>query len=136
MKVLFISSGNIHILNPIIENQGETLKRAGIELEYFTISDERYIAYCGYMWGDKDGVSILIESFAKISSNYPGLKLYLIGDTSNIHEFQKMQNKIQTLNITHKVVFTGRVERDDMPALLDGAFSATFKYSGTGRVPN
>jgi teichuronic acid biosynthesis glycosyltransferase TuaC len=37
MKVLFVSSGNIHGLNPIIENQGESLKRAGIDLEYFTI---------------------------------------------------------------------------------------------------
>jgi teichuronic acid biosynthesis glycosyltransferase TuaC len=45
LKVLFVSSGNIHNLNPIIENQGESLKRAGIELEFFTIRGKRLFGY-------------------------------------------------------------------------------------------
>jgi len=45
MKVLFVSSGNIYGLNPIIENQGESLKRAGIDLEYFTIKGKGIAGY-------------------------------------------------------------------------------------------
>jgi glycosyltransferase involved in cell wall biosynthesis len=45
MNVFFISSGNIHSLNPIIENQGESLKQAGIMLEYFTIKGKGIKGY-------------------------------------------------------------------------------------------
>ncbi|MBW6480703.1 MAG: glycosyltransferase, partial [Bacteroidales bacterium] len=45
MKVLFISSGNIHQINPIIKNQGESLKRAGIDLEFFTIRGKGLFGY-------------------------------------------------------------------------------------------
>jgi len=38
LKVLFISSGNINTgINIIIKNQGESLKKAGIEIDYFLI---------------------------------------------------------------------------------------------------
>ena len=38
MKVLFVSSGNSETgISPIVRSQGESLKRAGIDLDYFTI---------------------------------------------------------------------------------------------------
>ena len=38
MKVLFVSSGNSKAgISPIVRSQGESLKRAGIDLDYFTI---------------------------------------------------------------------------------------------------
>ena len=54
---------------------------------------DNYIAYCGTMWGNKDGVQILIEAFSRISSDFPNIKLYLIGDTSNEGEFKKLKEK-------------------------------------------
>ena len=38
MKVLFVSSGNSDYgIVPFIRNQGESLKQAGIDIDYFTI---------------------------------------------------------------------------------------------------
>jgi len=38
VKVLFVSSGNsVYGINPIVKCQGESIKMAGIELDYFTI---------------------------------------------------------------------------------------------------
>ncbi len=46
MKVLFISSGNSKAgISPIIKNQGESLKKQGIELEYFTIKGKGIKGY-------------------------------------------------------------------------------------------
>lgn len=46
MKVLFVSSGNATSgISPIIKNQGESLKQAGIELEYFPIKGKGLKGY-------------------------------------------------------------------------------------------
>ena len=46
MKVLFVSSGNATSgISPIIKNQGESLKQAGIELEYFPIKGKGLTGY-------------------------------------------------------------------------------------------
>ena len=39
----------------------------------------QYIMYCGSLTILKDGVNILIESFAKIANNYPGINLVIVG---------------------------------------------------------
>ena len=83
--------------------------------------DEDYITYCGYMWGDKDGIPILIESFSKIVRKFKDLKLFLIGDTSNVVEYGKLKEKIKNLNIEKNVKFTGIVSRDDIPLYLNNA---------------
>jgi glycosyltransferase involved in cell wall biosynthesis len=82
---------------------------------------DNYIAYCGTMWGNKDGVQILIEAFSRISSDFPNIKLYLIGDTSNEGEFKKLKEKISLLKIEDKVVFTGIISSDNIPHLLVNA---------------
>ena len=81
----------------------------------------RYIAYCGNLGNDKDGIPILIESFAKLTNNFPQLKLLLIGQNSNSLEIKKVLNTIKKFNIENKVVFTGFVDRNDMPTLLGHA---------------
>ena len=45
MKVLFISSGRQGDVNPIVRNQGESLRRAGVELEYFVVSGRGWKSY-------------------------------------------------------------------------------------------
>ncbi len=78
---------------------------------------QRYLAYCGSMGGTKDGVNILIEAFKEISSEYPELKLYLIGST-DFQEFNSLKNRINSLQLENRIIFTGRVERDDLPSYL------------------
>ena len=46
MKILFISSGNSSQgISPIIHNQGESLKKNGVILEYLTIKGKGLIGY-------------------------------------------------------------------------------------------
>lgn len=80
----------------------------------------QYIAYCGNMSGNKDGVENLIESFSMIESQIPDLKLLLIGDTTNKVEFERLRQKAIDTGCDN-IVFYGRVERSEMPALLKGA---------------
>jgi teichuronic acid biosynthesis glycosyltransferase TuaC len=46
MKILFVSSGNSKVgISPIIQNQGDSLIREGVELEYFTIKGKDVKGY-------------------------------------------------------------------------------------------
>ena len=46
MKVLFVSSGNSHYgVVPFIKSQGESLKKEGVALDYFTIKGEGIKGY-------------------------------------------------------------------------------------------
>lgn len=46
MKVLFVSSGNKKgNISPIVYNQGESLKSAGVEIDYYTINQKGLLGY-------------------------------------------------------------------------------------------
>lgn len=47
MKVLFVSSGNSEFFEviPFIKSQGESLRKGGIEIDYFTIKGKGFIGY-------------------------------------------------------------------------------------------
>ena len=46
IKVLFISSGNSNAgINPVVHNQGESLKNYGVILEYFPIEGKGLLGY-------------------------------------------------------------------------------------------
>lgn len=80
-----------------------------------------YIAYCGNLGNDKDGITILIESFAKLTIRFPYHKLLLIGQNTNSLEMSEILNTIKKFNIGNKIVFTGFVNRNEMPNLLGNA---------------
>ena len=80
--------------------------------------DERIISYCGTFEGDKDGVPILIESFALIANEFPDVKLQLIGSLKNTVTSQKIQSLIKSFNLETRVILTGSVKRDKIPELL------------------
>lgn len=76
------------------------------------------ITYCGTLEGDKDGVSILLESFAKIAHEFPLSKLQLIGSLNNKSTRLKVESLIKTLNLEKRVILFGSVNRDKIPQLL------------------
>lgn len=78
------------------------------------------ISYCGSMQGDKDGVPILIEAFRKIADDYPEAELHLIGSTE-FDGFVELENKAREYKLESRIVFTGRIEREQMPELLSTA---------------
>lgn len=79
---------------------------------------EKRITYCGNLFGDKDGVNILLDAFAKIHYKHPAYNLMLIGNTNNQVEMTRMKKRIEKLGISEKVTFTGFVHRDEVPSLL------------------
>lgn len=45
MKILFVSSGRLGEVNPIIKNQGESLRKAGVDLDYFVVKGRGWKSY-------------------------------------------------------------------------------------------
>lgn len=96
----------------------------------FTVSsdnpygDFRYIAYCGAMDIEKDGVDILIRAFGKAIqciNGYDDLKLLLIGSVSDRHILDKYHQVVKESECEGRVIFTGFVSRETMPGLLNHA---------------
>jgi glycosyltransferase involved in cell wall biosynthesis len=83
-------------------------------------SKSKYIAYCGSMNSNKDGIDCLIESFEIIAPNFPDLSLRLIGRT-DFPDFVKLQDKVKSMNFTERIIFTGRVTNEEMTELLNNA---------------
>lgn len=79
-----------------------------------------YIAYCGNMAGNKDGVMNLIEAFDIASKHIQNVKLLLIGgsttpeDLFRIKEFAKDKGD-------GRIVFYGKATREEIPNLLVNA---------------
>lgn len=79
-----------------------------------------YIAYCGSMEGEKDGIPDLISSFRRIAPDFLKHKLVLIGNT-RFPGFAELQKQIDTAGLKDRIVFTGNLGRDELPSWLKGA---------------
>lgn len=95
-----------------------------VDTKRFDIVEETtdpYIAYCGTMSYDKDGVDILIKAFSLFLSDAPKYKLYLIGPYINKQTQEQTEELIRTLKLEKSVVVTGKVAPIQMPRLLKNA---------------
>lgn len=96
-----------------------------VEAERFNkqkeLSNERYIAYCGSMYSDKDGVPDLIKSFNIIAKNFNSIKLVLIGDNKDDKKFKIIADAIDESPVKNRIICTGLMDRDYMPNLLINA---------------
>ena len=79
-----------------------------------------YIAYCGDMAGNKDGVMNLIEAFDIASKQIKDVSLLLIGGSSNPDELVKIRQYVDSLN-NDRIRFYGRADRAEIPQLLVNA---------------
>lgn len=82
---------------------------------------EKYIAYCGTVTNNKDGVDDLLRAFAITHKTHPNVKLYIIGATPDKEDRAGNMRLIEELGIKDAVVFTGVVAAADMPQLLKNA---------------
>jgi glycosyltransferase involved in cell wall biosynthesis len=82
------------------------------------ITRKKWITYCGHLFGEKDGIKILLEAFSTIHHYHPDYKLLLVGDISNKKEFSGYQNYIKEKEIQSKVKFTGFVHRDIITRIM------------------
>ncbi|MFA5973138.1 MAG: glycosyltransferase family 4 protein [Lentimicrobiaceae bacterium] len=81
----------------------------------------QYILYCGSLTIMKDGVNILIESFAKISEKYSKMNLVLIGKGDIAEEEVIIKELVVSLNIEKRVIFLGQMSREKIPLYLNNA---------------
>lgn len=82
---------------------------------------EKYIAYCGTVSNNKDGVDQLIKSFAIVAKNISDVKLYIIGETPSTDDMINNLNLIDSFNLKERIVFTGVVPYAQMPQILKNA---------------
>ena len=80
-----------------------------------------YIAYCGAVSNFKDGVDVLIKSFAIVAKQVADIKLYIIGGFPFKKDKEEDLELVKTLGIEDRVVFTGPIPREDMPQMLKNA---------------
>lgn len=86
--------------------------------KYQDKDNANYIAYCGILNNQKDGTDILLKAFAKISNEFPQLKLNLIGDVNSEAERREYNEIIKKYSLEDRIFFTGRVSNDLIPELL------------------
>jgi glycosyltransferase involved in cell wall biosynthesis len=80
-----------------------------------------YILYCGGLTFLKDGVHILIESFAQISKKHQETNLVLIGKGDTVQDELSLKDLAKKFNITDRVFFLGFKSRSEIPAYLNNA---------------
>lgn len=79
-----------------------------------------YVAYCGNMGGNKDGLSNLLKAFSIVEKRGYPLNLVLIGGANSQDEYKNLRKLNDDLG-NKNVVFYGTASREVMPALLKGA---------------
>lgn len=95
-----------------------------VNLNRFNKSDDtpskktNYIAYCGTMNNHKDGVNILIQSFADIINLFPNVNLYLAGELTPQEDCLMQQEIIKKYNATNRIVYKGALTKDEIPDFL------------------
>lgn len=82
---------------------------------------EKYIAYCGTVTNNKDGVNDLLRAFAITHKSHPDVRLYIIGAIPDKEDKVGNMRLIEELGIKDSVVFNGVVPVADMPQLLKNA---------------
>lgn len=82
---------------------------------------DEYIAYCGTVSETKDGVDYLIKAFKLISKENPNIKLFIIGGFATEIDRRNIECLVKKLEISEKVVFTGKITPEEMPRYLKNA---------------
>ncbi len=98
-----------------------TVDSKRFEIKPNSTNTESYIAYCGILNDNKDGVNILISAFSQISGEFDHLKLFLIGNAESESKLKVYLELTIKEQIIDKVVFKGNVSREEIPELLGNA---------------
>jgi glycosyltransferase involved in cell wall biosynthesis len=80
-----------------------------------------YILYCGSLSISKDGVNILIESFASIYNKHPEIYLVLIGKGDLMEEENYLKELVEKLRLSEKIIFLGQMPRNEIPRYMNNS---------------
>lgn len=101
--------------------------RSAIDCEDILLSSrrsasERYIAFCGVVSSEpKDGLLVLIRSFALLNQLHPHVKFFIVGGIANREYFIQIESLIAELGLFQHVIVTGRVSRQEYVSYLVNA---------------
>ena len=117
LKDYYISLGvdkeRVHVINMFVDtSRFENINKSTVE---------KYIAYCGAVSYDKDGVNILIEAFSKFYPKHQDYKLFVIGKGVDATVIPRLKDLAKHKGVEQSVVFTGPVTAQEMPKLLYNA---------------
>lgn len=79
---------------------------------------QKKITYVGTLNDKKDGISILINAFAKVSKIFKDYKLVLYGDTANKSVLSVYKEKLIEAGAKNKILFKGKIDREKIPQIL------------------
>jgi glycosyltransferase involved in cell wall biosynthesis len=90
-----------------------------------------YLLYVGTLQPRKN-LARLVQAFAPVAADYPALQLVLAGKKGWMYE--EIFAQVRRLGLEGRVVFTGYVGEEDLPALYSGALAFVFPslYEGFG----
>lgn len=83
------------------------------------VYNKPYIAYTGTFNNAKDGVDILIKSFAKIANKYPQYHLYLAGFWH--YDVSMQEELIEKFGLKHRITYLGVLNKDQIPVFVCNA---------------
>ena len=98
------------------------------------LPDPPTIGYCGTLNEAKDGVLTLMRAFAAISGEFPDATLLLIGDSYKNSQIPTFRAHAEKLGIADRVIFTGVVGRDVLPAHLRRASVLALARPSSGQA--
>lgn len=120
--------------NAVSEDFGK--KYSNEELEKIRVKyalPEKFILYLGTFQPRKN-LPFLIESYAKIKNNLPGIKLVLVGNKNAHNADREITLAVERNNLSQDVYFPGYIEEEDKPAIYALAYVFAFPslYEGFG----
>lgn len=110
-----VNPDSVHIINMIVDPSRFSIENS------IKNNTRKYIAYCGTVSNNKDGVDILLKSFAEIHRAHPEIFLYIIGLMPSREDAAENLLLIEKLGIKQFVVFTGIISSERMPEVLKQA---------------
>lgn len=116
LKKYYSTYCNNVIISPLIVDIAEFTKAQNTRRPM----SEEYIAYCGSLDNNKDGVPILIQAFAKFHDIYPKVRLVIIGPGSE-KSVAELESIIKENKITDSVFLVGAIDHDKMSNWLNNA---------------
>ncbi len=110
-----VDGNKIEVLNVTVDEE----RFVGLEKD----KSQKYIAYCGTVLNDKDGVDLLIKAFAMFHEHHPEYKLKIIGKTPPAYYKDSSSNNelIKSLGLENDVILTGQIHPEEMPQMLKDA---------------
>ena len=78
----------------------------------------KYICYCGSLTILKDGVDILIKSYAEIAERFKDMDLILVGRADTMEDEKYFRDLVDSFGLKERIHFTGKLSRIKSPHIL------------------